>query len=131
MIKRNLKIFNTPQILAEQIANELSTSIKNKSGEYFYLAVSGGSTPKILFKLLASEEFSKKIDWKKLQIFWSDERCVPPDDSESNYGMTKQLLLDKIKIDKNNVHRIIGESEPKEEAKKYADNCTIQLLRIQ
>ena len=121
MIKRELKKFNTPQLLAEQITNELLTSIENKNGDNFYLAVSGGSTPKILFRLLASPEFAERILWDKLHIFWSDERCVPPDDSESNYGMTKNLLLDKVKIDKNNVHRIIGESEPKEEAKKYAE----------
>ncbi len=128
MIKRNLKRFNTPHLLAEQVANELLSSLKNKAGEKFYLAVSGGSTPKILFKLLASSEFSDKISWENLHIFWSDERCVSPDDSESNYGMTKKLLFDKIQIDEENIHRIKGESDPKNETERYA-SVTKQIIK--
>ncbi len=128
MIKRNIIKFNTSQLLAEKVANELLTLLKKKSSEDFYLAVSGGSTPKILFGLLASSNYSNKIPWEKLHIFWSDERCVPPDDSESNYGMTKKLLFDKIKIDEKNVHRIKGESIPKDEAKRYAED-TRQIIQ--
>ena len=120
MVKRNLKIFSTPEALASQIADELvnSTEILNKS---FYLAISGGSTPKKLFKLLSTDEYLEKIVWEKLNIFWTDERCVPPDDLDSNYGMTKKLLLNQIPIQEKNIYRIKGESNPEIEARRYAE----------
>ena len=60
------------------------------------------------------------INWQKVQIFWGDERCVPPEDEESNYGITKNLLLDKITIPKENIHRIKGADIPENEARRYA-----------
>lgn len=84
------------------------------------LALSGGSTPKLLFQLLA-EKYAEKIDWSGIHLFWGDERCVPPDHPDSNYGMTKALLLDHIDIPAANVHRIKGEEVPAAEAVRYGE----------
>ncbi len=122
-MERRIRKFKTPQALAEELAVKLRKDIneKYKVKENFYLSLSGGSTPKILFKILAEAPFAKDIKWEIIHLFWGDERCVPPDDAESNYGMAKNLLLDKIAIPDGNVHRIKGEVNPKEESLRYAD----------
>ncbi len=91
--------------------------INQKNGNFF-LALSGGSTPKIWFDYLA-EKHSQDIPWNRIQLFWGDERCVPPDDPESNFGMTKKHLLEKIKIPEENIHRIHGEIDPVSAAEQY------------
>jgi 6-phosphogluconolactonase len=85
------------------------------------VAISGGSTPKAMFKLLADESqpFVNDIPWAKLQLFWVDERCVPPGHPESNYGMTKTAMLDKVPLPPANVHRMEGELDPEEAASRY------------
>jgi 6-phosphogluconolactonase len=85
------------------------------------VALSGGSTPKAMFQLLASNEFSSRLDWKKIHIFWVDERSVPPDHVDSNYRMTKEFLLDHAPIPLDNVHRILAELNPKEAAQIYEE----------
>ena len=87
--------------------------------ESVHIALSGGSTPKVVFDVLA-EHFGSKIVWSKLHLYWGDERCVPPDDAESNYKMTVDHLLSKVAIPKKNIHRIKGENDPQKEAKRYA-----------
>lgn len=86
--------------------------------DQFTVALSGGSTPKLLFQLWASE-FRTATDWSKVRFFWGDERCVPPNHEESNYGMTKSLLFNHIDIPEENIHRIIGEADPETEAERY------------
>jgi 6-phosphogluconolactonase len=85
------------------------------------IAISGGSTPKIVFRMLAdpSQPFLKDVPWDKLQLYWVDERCVPPDHAESNYRMTKEAMLTQIPLPAENVHRMEGELEPEEAASKY------------
>ena len=83
------------------------------------IALSGGSTPRPLYSLLASEPYSKRIDWPKVHIFWGDERCVPPDNSQSNYQMARETLLDTVPIPVSNVHRIHGEEDPEKAATAY------------
>ena len=82
------------------------------------IALSGGSTPRLLFRLLA-EEYGEEVNWEKIHLFWGDERCVPPDDEQSNYGMTQELLLRHIDIPLANIHRIRGEEDPRAEAERY------------
>jgi 6-phosphogluconolactonase len=86
----------------------------------FHVALSGGSTPKIVFDVLA-DEFRDAMDWSNIHLYWGDERCVAPDDAESNYKMTVDHLISKISIPKENIHRIKGEENPKTEAKRYGD----------
>ena len=86
----------------------------------FTIALAGGSTPKPIYEKLASKEFARRVDWARVQIFWGDERCVPPDDPQSNYRMTREALLDRVPIPALNVHRIHGEQDPKDAAEAYA-----------
>lgn len=86
-----------------------------------HIALSGGSTPRALFELLASPVFAQEIDWERIHLYWVDERCVPPTDAQSNYGMTHQALLAHVTIPEGNVHRIRGEASPQNEARRYTE----------
>jgi 6-phosphogluconolactonase len=121
-----VKIFPTPQELAEVFALDLVNQIKmaEKRRSSFTIALSGGNTPRLLFSVLA-ENFSTLVDWNFVHFFWGDERCVPPDNSESNYGMAKKALLDKIRIPSSNIHRIQGEKDPEKEAVRYSKEIVI------
>jgi 6-phosphogluconolactonase len=85
----------------------------------FIVALSGGNTPKRLYQLLATIEFSRNIPWKKVFLFWSDERFVPHTDADSNYRMVKENLLDYISIPKKNIYPMPVKSSPKLGAAKY------------
>jgi 6-phosphogluconolactonase len=85
----------------------------------FSLALSGGSTPKVMFELLASNAYQPRVDWAKVQIFFADERCVPPDHKDSNYRMAHETLLSKVPIPGDNVYRMAGELDPNEAATEY------------
>ncbi len=75
----------------------------------FNVALAGGNTPRELYRLLATQEFRTQVDWGKVQLFWGDERCVPPDHPESNYGMARRELLVRIAIPPGNIHRMEAE----------------------
>lgn len=85
------------------------------------IAISGGSTPRPVFEALADETqpWRKRIDWARLDIYWVDERCVPPNDKASNYNMTRQALLDRVPLPAAQVHRMEGELEPELAASRY------------
>jgi 6-phosphogluconolactonase len=85
------------------------------------IAISGGTTPKAMFALLAdrSQPYFARVPWEKLQLFWVDERTVPPDHKDSNYGMTKAAMLDHVPLPAANIHRIQGELEPEAAANHY------------
>ena len=107
-----------PQSAAARFAEALIEVVRSK--ERVHIALSGGSTPKILFELLA-KDFRGKVDWNEVHFYWGDERCVPPDHPESNFLMTKSNLLDHIEIPEGNIHRIKGEEDPEKEAVRYGD----------
>ena len=108
--------------MAEKFAEELITTITEsaKKKKPFSVALSGGSTPELLFSVLG-DHFSKSAPWEFVHFFWGDERCIPPDNQESNYGMTRRKLLDKIDIPSSNIHRIKGEEDPEKEASRYSE----------
>jgi 6-phosphogluconolactonase len=85
------------------------------------IAISGGSTPKVAFRTLAEqgEEWRERMPWAKLDLWWVDERCVPPDNADSNYRMTREALLDHVPLKPEQIHRMKGELEPDEAAAKY------------
>lgn len=85
------------------------------------IAISGGSTPKATFALLAdrNQPWFNRMPWDKLDLFWVDERCVPPDDQESNYRMTREAMLDQVPLRPEQIHRMEGELEPEEAAGRY------------
>ncbi len=75
----------------------------------FHVALSGGSTPRALYRLLASTEYRSQVDWPRVHLFWGDERAVPPDDPNSNYGEARRELLLRVPVPPNNVHRMEAE----------------------
>lgn len=85
----------------------------------FTVALSGGSTPRRLYELLAASPFRERIPWAQTHVFWGDERCVPPDHPDSNYHLARQALLDRVPLLARNVHRILGELEPEQAAAAY------------
>ena len=85
----------------------------------FIAALSGGSTPRALFELLATERFASSVDWSRVHVCWGDERAVPPDAAASNYRMAREALLDHVPIPASQVHRIRGEDPPQVAAEAY------------
>jgi 6-phosphogluconolactonase len=85
------------------------------------IAISGGSTPKRTFELLANpqEKFLKAMPWQQLELYWVDERTVPPTDKDSNYRMTREALLEKVPLKPEQVFRMEGELSPEEAAARY------------
>ena len=93
----------------------------------FTVALSGGSTPKALFRLLAAAPYKEQIDWSKLHLFWGDERTVPPGDEQSNYRMTRENLLSQVPIPEGQIHRIVAEN-PDHEAAADAYATTLRQI---
>jgi len=117
-----IKLVDTAAALARTLASDFqhATNQIAKIDHQLFVALSGGTTPKLFFQILTKPLFQKRIKWNKVHLFWGDERCVPPEDSESNYEMTKKNLLDHISIPPGNIHRIRGELNPQQEATRYA-----------
>lgn len=85
------------------------------------IAISGGSTPEATFQLLGDpgQPWRARMPWNRLELFWVDERCVPPDHSDSNYRMTREALLDRVPLSPEQIHRMEGELDPEEGAARY------------
>ncbi|CAG8998659.1 MAG: 6-phosphogluconolactonase [Candidatus Celerinatantimonas neptuna] len=119
----NSKVFNSSNDVITSLCEELQ-----KYGERdtpVHISLSGGSTPKRWFERL-HQDYANKINWSNLHFWWGDERCVQPDDPESNYGQAKALLFDHISIPDSHIHRILGENNPEQEAQRLAEEiCTL------
>lgn len=102
---------------AELFVEHASRVMAERGG--FTVVVSGGSTPRAMFDLLSSDEFRNRIDWTNVELFFADERCVPPDHPESNYRMVHERLISKVPLPLDNVYRMRGEIAPHEAAKLY------------
>jgi 6-phosphogluconolactonase len=105
-------------------AAELFTALSKKSiasRGRFVVALSGGSTPHRFYSLLGSPSYRNVIDWSRVYIFWTDERCVPKDHPESNYGYANDAFLSRVPLSSQNIHRIRGEVEPRKAAEVYQD----------
>jgi 6-phosphogluconolactonase len=90
---------------------------KAGSGLPVHIALSGGSTPLSIFKHLASE--TQRKEWSGVHLYWGDERCVPPQNVESNYGSALQAMLEPLGLHNEQVHQILGEEDPVAEAERY------------
>ncbi len=113
MAEPKLIILNDAQELyvraAEEVAHITGEAICTH-GEFTF-CLSGGSTPAATYDLLATR-FRLSVDWKEVQFFWGDERCVPPDNAESNYAMANRTMLSKLALRPDQVHRMRGEDPP-------------------
>jgi 6-phosphogluconolactonase len=122
------KVFLQPEIqilpdaasLAAYAADLFTAVAKDSMNAHgrFSIALSGGSTPRLLYTLLTQPTRIAQIDWSMVQVFWGDERCVPPGDPESNYLMARQALLDHVPLPAENTHRILGELEPEQAVRR-------------
>lgn len=115
----------------QEVAEKFSSYFANLVKDYgtFHIALSGGSTPKLIFDVLA-DQYGETIDWSQIHFYWGDERCVSPMDEQSNFKMTKDHLFSKIKVPKENIHRVLGENQPMGEAMRYANLLEINLDRV-
>ena len=104
----NIAIYPDIDVLSHEAAQYIVriATASVKSHGRFTIALSGGTTPRKLYGLLGSEPYRSQIDWTLVHIFWSDERCVPPDSEESNYHLAHEVLLSKISIPAVQVHRM-------------------------
>ena len=109
-----LHIFQTKEIMSDKLAeftcDLVSETLKNQ--QFFTMVLSGGGTPKILYEKLASEKYKSKIDWKRVHIFWGDERVVPFKDERNNAKMAYDYLLNHVDIPASQIHIMRTDIEP-------------------
>ena len=97
----------------------------SKAGKPVHIALSGGSTPLAIFKQLALA--TNADEWSNVHLYWGDERCVPPEDLESNYGAAFNALLEPLGLHRNQIHQMMGEEDPEQEAERYSKLLLDQL----
>ncbi|MGB3800094.1 MAG: 6-phosphogluconolactonase [Lewinella sp.] len=115
----NLHVYTDGQEVARAFADHLVKKLEEKEEGPFYWALSGGSTHKLLFKLLAAE-YKDKIDWSRLHFFWGDDRMVSYDSPESNYGEVRTLLFKHVPVVEDQIHPVPTDLEPEAAAEAYA-----------
>src|SRR5580765_3973105 len=101
----NVFVCNTPEELALAAAERLTDYERawRGTGERFSLVLAGGQTPRRIYELLATDSFKARLEWDQVDLFFGDERCVPPDHPESNYAMAYQALIFHVPIPPQNV----------------------------
>ena len=117
----HLHRFLTPEALSAGAASfiiDLAQKAVRDRGRFIW-ALSGGRTPENLYRLLSKPPYRDKMPWQNTLIFWSDERCVPPDDPQNNALMAQKALLDKVEIPDSNIFRIPTGPAPEEAARQY------------
>jgi 6-phosphogluconolactonase len=105
------------QAAADHFAEVVKQAVRSR-GEVF-VTLSGGGTPQRLFQLLARPPYQISIPWDVIHFYWGDERCVPPEHPESNFGQVKKILLDRVPVRLENIHRVNGELTPEKAAENY------------
>ena len=125
-----VRLFSSPELMAEEIALEWQRLIlkTEKAGGIFSGVLSGGRTASLMYRRLADKDYADTIPWHLVHLFWADERCVPPESEESNYGNCQRFLLDHIPIPQNNIHRIRGEENPVDESFRYSQEIKNHIL---
>jgi len=113
--RARIEVFDNDNEIGDFVREIISENANNDS---FNVALSGGKTPRSIYALL-SQNKKPVIPWKGIKFFWGDERCVPPDQADSNYLMAKEVLFDIIHPDNNQVFRIRGENDPELEKERY------------
>ena len=121
-----VKIFATPKKVVKALSKEIFALTHEAQQERYDFALSGGKTPTKLFERLA-KKYADTLPWDRIHLWWGDERCVAPDDPESNYKQTYDNLISKVPIPEENIHRIHGEADPIEEADRYSKLIDSQL----
>jgi 6-phosphogluconolactonase len=113
-----VEIFPDPQALARHVAEWMTATALASAGT-FRVSLSGGSTPKTLYGLLASDGFKSRFPWQRVHWYWGDERFVPYDHPDSNYRMTREAMLAKAPIPPENIHPVPADGTPEDAARRY------------
>jgi 6-phosphogluconolactonase len=123
MTETHLQVFPTVSVLSRAAADLFARAAKEAVSQRgrFLAALSGGNTPLPLFKLLSQPPYRGKLPWTQMHFFWGDERCVPPDHPESNFGQTRLNWLGRVPLPEANLHRVKGELTPDQAARDYQD----------
>ena len=111
-----VKIFGKPEGVFKAMAKEIYKLTLNSSQPRFNIVLSGGNSPAKLFERIA-KKYASVISWERIHFWWGDERCVPPNDENSNFKLADDLLFSKISIPQSNIHRI-RKKKPKGMRKK-------------
>jgi 6-phosphogluconolactonase len=113
-----IEILPDPPALARHVAGWMTAAAQAARGT-FRVSLSGGSTPKALYRLLASDEFSGRFPWQSVSWYWGDERFVPYDHPESNYHMTREAMLARAPAPPGNIHPVPVDGTPEDAARRY------------
>src|SRR5215470_3161653 len=113
-----IEIFPDPSALARHVAEWMTATALEAKGP-IRISLSGGSTPKTLYGLLASDAFRARFPWQRVSWYWGDERFVPYDHPESNYRMTREAMLSKAPVPPENIHPVPADGTPDEAALRY------------
>lgn len=118
-IHLSLHIHKDPAAMAERAAHLFAAACEEAIGERdcFRVAISGGHTPVPLFRLLTERAWAESLPWDKISLFWVDERCVAPDNPESNYGVARRTLLARVPA--THFYRMRGDQDPEQAARDY------------
>lgn len=116
-----IRVYPNPTALAEGAAEALARLTEKAIAQQgkFRLALAGGNTPRLLYERLAQTPYLEQIEWSKVEIFFGDERCVPPDHPDSNFRMAHESLLGRVSIPPEQIHRMRGEIDPVLAAREY------------
>jgi 6-phosphogluconolactonase len=117
-----MQMYRDSQAVARALADLFVANGRMAEAERgsFHVALSGGETPRAAYQLLGDDPLRQELSWSDVFIYFGDERCVPPDDEQSNYRMAQRAFLDAVGIPAANVHRIRGEADPGHAANEYA-----------
>ncbi|MGF1633319.1 MAG: 6-phosphogluconolactonase [Phycisphaerae bacterium] len=118
-----IEVFDNESMVAAEVASMVmmaAVDAINQKG-YCTMCLAGGGTPRVSYQVLSTPPDRDQIDWESVEVYFGDERCVPPESEESNYRMARENLLGRVKIPEDNVFRIQGEMDPEAAAAEYCD----------
>ncbi len=113
------------QALAQRVVADAQAAIGARGR--FVLVLAGGSTPRAAYELLAQDPLRSAIDWTRVDVFFGDERCVPPSSDQSNFRMASETLLEHVPVPPGNIHRMLAEQEPHAAAVSYTETIAAVL----
>ncbi len=120
-VSTEVKIYADSKDVVKALSKEIYKLTKSSVQDRFNILLSGGNTPRELFKKIA-KKYPDSIKWARVHFWWGDERCVSPDNENSNFKQAQEFLLSQIVIPMENIHRIKGENNPDEEAIRLFKN---------
>jgi 6-phosphogluconolactonase len=119
-MNQSIKIFEDIGQIAEEFASTIQKLARKNENNSVHIALSGGSTPKAIFKYL-TENYGTKLNFTNLHFWWGDDRCVPPNHDDSNFKWANELWLSPTGFSNTQIHRVKGENNPQDEAKRYSE----------